>query len=142
MKESARGQPHRLMCQEKKRAMVIFLRMAVLRQQQIIRVLTLEQERDRAKFAGNIAEDITHLENLTRTSADDWRPIGGYFIPRNGALLNIMAPDLAEVAAELLNMRARYGTPHPPRVVAGDTPSVRYVVPAQMLAEAAREGGP
>jgi len=59
------------------RAMVIFLRMAVLRQQQIIRILTLEQERDRAKFAGNIAEDITHLENLTRTSADDWRPIGG-----------------------------------------------------------------
>jgi len=52
-----------------------------------------------------------------------------------------MAPDLAEVAAELMNMRARYGTPHPPRIVAGDTPSVRYVVPEPTVAEADRADG-
>ena len=124
------------------RAMVIFLRMAVLRQQQIIRMMTLEQERDRVRFAGNIAEDITQLEDLTGTSAEDWRPIGGRFLPRHGALSHIMTPDLAEVAAELMNMRARYGTPHPLRVATGDTPSVRYVVPAGVLAEADNDDGP
>jgi len=93
-------------------------------------MLTRERGRDRVRFAGSIAEDITQLENLTGTRAEGWRPIGGRFLPRNSALLH-MDPELAAVAAELMNMSARYGTPHPQRMVAGNGPVARRWHPDQ-----------
>jgi len=82
----------------------ILLRMAVLRQQQIIRALTLEQEEARARLTGQ-------YNDVTGAHVEDLRSIGGQLYNRHHRGVDA----LAEIENELLAMRARYGTPHPPR---------------------------
>jgi len=76
----------------------ILLRMAVLRQQQILRAINLTQEETCAS------------RNRIRGYVEDLRSFGGQLYSRHHRDVDA----LAEMENELLVLRARYSTPHPP----------------------------
>ena len=75
----------------------ILLRMAVLRQQQILRAITLTQE------------EACASRHRIRGYVEDLRSFGGQLYGR----FHRDVDALAEMENELLVLRARYSTPHP-----------------------------